>query len=153
MPEDPEFAALWDHYTKRSRRDPEQESCPISREFSKKLEETIFGPLGEAPSAGQIAQAKYFLQEEWHAWRRAIPARRFQAIDPGDHRDCLQETYFRAYDRLQVLELTRRPPNLITEYDRLTNPPINTPPAPPAPPPPQIAGIFLGEKDPLPTEE
>ncbi len=118
--------------------------CPIATEFSRKIKDMIFTPLGASPSRGQVAQAKYLLQEEYQAWKKSIPALHLRNA-AGLHR-CIEQVYDASYDRLHLMDLTLRPPiNLILDYHELTKqlPPAELPP----PSIPQIAGIFIGTKD------
>ncbi len=147
----------------RSYRDAQSQSeqdrkprCVIAADFSTFLEALIFSPLTQNPSRAKIAQGKYMLSEEWHAWRKSLPEKhRFQRAE--NHHRCLDEVYFAAYDRLHLLDLTTRPTrNVIADYDVVVNRPIAGPPSfqSPSPPvPPQepsdiyVNGILLGETD------
>src|SRR4051812_40453046 len=69
-----EFLALWRREMGKSDRD-RQPACRIAIEFQAKLDDTIFRPLADKQlNRRLIAQAKYMLQEEYHAWRKAVPA-------------------------------------------------------------------------------
>jgi len=141
-----DFLRLWRSVQGKDA-DAERALCPLAQEFTAKLDDLLFTPLGSAPTHAQIAQAKYLLQEEWQSWRKSLPERhRWKA--PAQHR-CIDAVYQASYDRLHLLELTTRPPMrlLLDHYQ----PPVMAAPAPlpppPPPPPPQIAGITLGEAD------
>lgn len=136
-----EFLALWRREMGKSDRD-RQPACPIAVEFQAKLDDTIFRPLaGKQLNRRLIAQAKYMLQEEYHAWRKAVPALHLKALHR--HERCLDEVYEVGYDRLHLLELTMRPVmNIIVDYDDLTKPA----PLPPQSVKPRVAyGSLLGE--------
>lgn len=136
-----DFYAIWRQFQGKEGED-NLPLCPIAEEFLGKIEETIFSPLGGRASRGQIAQAKYLLQEEWHAWKKSVPATHIRHA-LGHHR-CLNDVYDACYDRLHLMELTLRPsPNLILIYDDVMAPP----PPPPPPPPVNVAGIVIGELD------
>jgi hypothetical protein len=142
---DDDFYAMW-RQTQEKVGEDELPLCAIAQRFSEKLQEVIFTPLSQGYSRRQITQAKYMLQEEWQAWKRAVPLSHQKAA-LKKHR-CLYEVYDAAYDRLQLLELTIKPPvEVIVDYDEITKKP--EPPAlpEPAPKPPEIAGIFIGEMD------
>src|SRR4051794_36167550 len=49
------------------------EKCAVALEFELQMMEIIFVSLGDEPSRGQIAQAKYLLQEQWQIWRKTLP--------------------------------------------------------------------------------
>src|SRR6266511_1568205 len=60
-----DFATLWQRFSEPQVAQ-EGTPCAIATAFSEKIEEVIIAPLGQRPSRGQIAQAKYLLQDEWH---------------------------------------------------------------------------------------
>lgn len=144
-----DFQTLWRQFSE-PRAEDSATPCPLALEFSTKLADVIFAPLGKDPSRGQIAQAKYLLQEEWHAWRKALPPSHARRTRLQRGHSCLDEAYHTAYDRLQLLELTLRPPDLIADYDELlehaktrdTEPVALTPPPPP---PEQVFGVGIGQ--------
>ena len=140
---DSDFYATWRQFQGKQEEDA-WPLCPLAGRFSQKLEQVLFVPLARRPAnRKQVAQAKYLLQEEWHAWKRAMPERHLAATTKR-HR-CLQEVYEASFDRLHLMELELRPVlDLIIDFDELIKPP-------PAPAvaieaaPIEIAGIFLGE--------
>jgi hypothetical protein len=82
--------------------------------------EIILLPLGEEPSRGQIAQAKYLLQEQWQLWRQMLPSSHAKNIIGLARHFCLDDVYHSSYERLHLLELTLRPSSrIITDYDEL----------------------------------
>ena len=137
-----ELHEIWRKYQGKSE-DDKKPTCPIAAEFLKKIEETLFQPLQRDATRAKVAQAKYLLQEEYHMWRKSVPARHLR--DTSGHHRCVTDVYDAAYDQLHLLDLSIRPPmNLILEHDvRQTAVTVPQPP----PPPPQIAGIFMGEDD------
>jgi hypothetical protein len=139
-----EFFRLWRRVQGKDVED-QLPLCPVAAEFSRKIDELIFTPLGEHPTRAQILQAKLILQDEYHAWRKSLPHR--HTGGPLARHRCIDEVYHAAYDGLHLRDLTLRPPvNLITEYDTLTKP--ADPPVPaPSPPAPRIAGLFIGEEE------
>lgn len=149
-----DFKTLFQRFSEPPAPEPDPTPCDISGDFTKKLEEVLFQPLGRRPSRGQLAQAKYLLQEEWHAWRKALPPSHLRAGWFERRHACLDEAYHVAYDRLQLLELTLRPPELIADYEELleqarardAQPVVEPAPVPSSPPPPeQIFGVGIGQ--------
>ncbi len=143
MQDDRDFYSVWRRYQGKEDED-RLPLCPVATEFVRKLDELIFASLsvnGERrPSRGQIAQAKYLLQEEWQSWKKSTPQPHSRYI-LAKHR-CLNEVYDAAYDRLHLMDLTLQPNrSLITEYDELSKPVV------PLPQVDQIAGIFIGESE------
>ena len=124
----------------------QQPICPVAAEFLGKLHDMIFVPLGEKPTRGQITQAKYMLQEEWQTWKKSMPSLHLRSSN--DHHQCLNDAYDTSYDRLHLLDLTRRPTlNVIADHEEMTKQP------PPAPiinlkriVQPQLGSIAIGEK-------
>lgn len=97
----------------------ETQPCEWADQFNEKLERLIFGAIMSDPTLGQLAQAKFLLQEEWQAWRRAIPHDHRRDTRVAPHH-CVDETYQTAYDRLHTLHLRLHPSvNLITNYDEM----------------------------------
>lgn len=98
-------------------------TCPIATRFEQKLQQLLFAPLEQQAPTGisrdQINQAKFLLQEEWHAWRRTTPSAHYPTKS-GEHR-CLLQVYDEAYERLQLLSLSLFPDvNLIGDYAAIT---------------------------------
>lgn len=131
-----EFFSIW----RKSQNKSTPQPCPIATEFRNKLQDVVFAPLSSVSiSRSRIAQAKYMLQEEYHSWKKSVTP---------EHRSCIAEVYDESYDRLHLMELTRRPAtNVIIDYEEITKPA----PPPPAPPvvhrPRQVGGLFIGEED------
>jgi hypothetical protein len=65
--------------------------CPIAAQFAGKIHEIVFIGLEPTPTRGQISQAKYLLQEEYHTWRRSIPASHLPGAFP--QHICVREVY------------------------------------------------------------
>lgn len=139
-----EFFTIWRQFQGKGHEE-NVPLCPIAAEFLKKLEETLFAPLAQGVSRAKIAQAKYMLQEEYHAWKKSVPARHLRAA--ADHHRCVTDAYDAAYDRLHLIDLTLRPAlNLILEYDEIAKPQ----PQPPTPPPepayrPMPPALYFGD--------
>ena len=93
--------------------------CRAAAEFRRKIEDDIFTPLGKTPTLGQIAQAKFLLQEEAQAWRRSLPSNHEGRQFLGRH-GCVLETYDEAYARLHLIQLRIKPPTIIADYEALT---------------------------------
>lgn len=140
---DEEFSTIW-RQTQGKGEEDKKAPCPIAAEFLKKVEEVLFHPLGTGATRGKVAQAKYMLQEEYHTWRKSMPAHHSAS---ASRHSCLADVYERCYDRLHLLELSLRPTMpLILEYEEHVAMKL-APPVPQPSPPPQIAGIFIGEHD------
>ena len=98
----------------------DSQTCEQAEQFSKKLDGLIFGALAESPTLAQLAQAKFILQEEWQAWRRALPPDHRGDVRALPHQ-CVDETYHAAYDRLHSMHLRFHPTvNPIANYQELT---------------------------------
>jgi hypothetical protein len=98
------------------------ETCPLAQRFEAKLKALLFDSLEKTQrdrgiSRGQLRQAKYDLQEEWHRWRKSGGT---HAIPGNTGHRCLFEVYDDAYDRLELLTLSLFPKDdLIGDHDEL----------------------------------
>lgn len=96
--------------------------CAVAVQFELKMTGIIFLSLGTEPSRGQIAQAKYLLQEQWQVWRRSLPFdhKSQTTVAFAPNHACLDYVYHEAYENLHLLELALRPSSkIITDYDEL----------------------------------
>ena len=116
--------------------------CPIGRQFQEHIIEMIFEPLKENPKDRfKIAQAKFLLTEEWHAWRKSLPGLHLRTTQ--NHR-CLNEIYDEYYDSLHLMDLQARP-----TLDLLTvpQPIVIEKPVPTSPKMVHPPGAILGFED------
>lgn len=94
--------------------------CEQAEQFNEKLDGLIFEALPVNPPLAQLAQAKFILQEEWQAWRRALPSDHRGDMRALHHR-CVDDVYQGAYDRLHTMHLRFHPAvNPIANYQELT---------------------------------
>jgi hypothetical protein len=116
--------------------------CGLAMDFRRKIAEILLDQLPKQASRGQIAQGKLLLQDEYFAWKRAVPEEHRREQDHAPHH-CLEHVYEESYQRLHLKELALRPPRpLILDYDEITRPP-----EPVLPTPTVIAGIPFAETD------
>jgi hypothetical protein len=104
--EQEDFYKVWRDFQGKSARDG-LNLCPIAEEFRKKIEDWLIAPLSQNSTRQQVAFAKFQLQEEYHTWRKSVPAKHVQ--DTSAHHQCLSDVYDSSYDRLHLLELSLRP--------------------------------------------
>jgi len=139
---DASFYTVWREFQGKAEQD-QLPICPIGKAFGDKIQATLFDPLGNEPTREQIARAKFWLQEEWQAWKNAVPIWHLQTCSTKSR--CLAEIYDEYYDRLRLMELRLAPMTRL-----LLAPDGVTPPVPSSPPPPTIHlyGFPLGSFDP-----
>jgi hypothetical protein len=99
--------------------------------------ETLITSTLRQPTTVSINQAKILLVDKYFEWRSVAPRGHRDKMNITGH-VCIWHVFEAAYNRLREAEITLTPPLLF----------VPSPPALPAPvQPPQIAGIFLGEKE------
>ena len=97
--------ALSKYRSEKTRSLVSKEMCPDARDFQKKVESTIFSMLGDSTTPPQMMSAKYYLQEEWHNWRNALPASHPKTTIPSLAHLCIDDIYFDSYNRLRLLTI------------------------------------------------
>lgn len=120
----------------------EEEIAPLCR-FAAAFQpwaETLIRPLLQQPTLIGINQAKILLLDKYFEWRNIAPRGHRDKVTVAGH-TCLWHVFEAAYTRLREVELSLTPPMLFVPAP----PPALPTPTPPSPP--QIAEIFLGEKE------
>jgi hypothetical protein len=83
--------------------------CSEAHAFGSWLGEYIKPHLEDSPSYSQVATLKWLTLDKWQELRKSLPPGHTNRFAP--HR-CVDELFQAVYDRLHMLQLSARPPDL-----------------------------------------
>jgi len=112
-------------------KDKKPDICPFAEEFSKWADELCSGI--DDLDIVDINQAKLQLLDKYFSWVQSVSKSHRYRVNPKGH-ICIYHVFSDTYFKLRKIELSLHPPALLPQH--LTGIPQ-----------PQIAGIFIGEKE------